>query len=636
MKKNVCKCFVIVLMFGVFMIQPCQFSCLASPASDPGSRGVDWEQVKNKIAAYDWAQQMVKQMKSSVRRTMSRYENPPLGVTGWLHEYYCDDDARRLQFDPKKPHEHVCPGCGRVYSGPPYDDCWRSLVHSEISSAAAQSAMLYRITGEQEWLEYAKNVLLWYADHFNQFEPHGRHAGKGIIREQSLDEATQLVRLAEAYWDVCPFLTDNERRMIADQFFRPDAEFIHKQTRSIHNIPSWHNAAVGLVGFALGDEELVQEAVDGKFGLRNQIQKGVSEDGFWFEGSISYHFYTISSLQPLYIAARAQGCDLTGTEKFRLMYTSPIRFAFPNGEFLAANDGWPGQTLDSHASSYEAAASLWDDAIIHNALSSFYQDKNRTSLNALLYGPNNLPESKALTSQSVLFKDSGVAILRNKNLNAYLKFSPYGGGHDHLDRLNLILFGKGNVLIPDLGTSGYGIPLNAWYRSSAAHNLLVVDGQRQKRCGGYLISYEDDKVSAGVKDAYDGVDIQRSISLMESGVEDVIRVQSDQSHRYDLFYHVRGELESCNVSFEDAKNFTDSNGYDYLRGIQSGQCDGAMQISWKLRDAPGKIVMQCQSPQNFEVFTGVCSDNPADQTMSFLMLRAQGNSAEWRANIQIQ
>ncbi|MBN2325992.1 MAG: alginate lyase family protein [Candidatus Omnitrophica bacterium] len=636
MKKSFCRCAFNFLTFGMFFILAWRPCCLAAPASNPGSRGVDWAQVNEKIAAHEWAKQIVKQMKSSVRRTMSRYEHPPLGVTGWLHEYYCDDDARRLRFDPQKPHEHVCTGCGRVYSGPPYDDCWRSIVHSEISSAAAQSAVLFRITGDREWLEYTKKVLLWYADHFDQFEPHGSHAGKGMIREQSLDEATQLVRLAEAYWDVCTSLSESETRIIADQFLRPDAEFIHKQTRSIHNIPSWHNAAVGLVGFALGDKKLIQEAIDGEYGLRSQIQKGVRGDGFWFEGSISYHFYTISSLQPLYIAARAQGCDLTGAEKFRLMYTSPIRFAFPNDEFPAANDGWPGQSLNSYDSLYEAAASLWDDPVLRSALSSFYRNKNRTSINALLYGPVDLPESETLASPSVLFKDSGVAILRNKNVNAYLKFSPYGGGHDHLDRLNLILFGKGNVLIPDLGTSGYGIPLNAWYRSSAAHNLLVVDGQRQKRCGGYLISYKEGKVVAGVKDAYDGVDIQRSVGLAGDGIEDFIQAKSDQSHRYDLFYHIRGELESCDVSLEDAEHFNDSNGYDFLRDIRSGKCEGALNISWKLRDSPGKIVMQCQSSNDFEVFTGVCSDNPADETMSFLMLRVHGNNAEWRAHVQIQ
>ncbi len=608
-------------------------SLCAEPVANPGSRGVDWERVREKVSNYSWAADIVSRMKNSVQTIESRYEYPPLGTTGWLHEYYCDDDARRLLFDPNKPTEHVCTKCGRVYSGPPYDDCWRSLVHSEIATAAAQSAILYRIAGEKSWLDYPRKILLWYAGHFEQFEPHGAHAGKGIIREQSLDEATHLVRLAQAYWDICPDLSPEDRRIIADKFLVPDARFIHQQTRSIHNIHSWHNAAVGLVGLAVGDQELASQAIDGEFGLKKQIEKGINGDGFWYEGSISYHYYTISSLEPLYVAARAREYSLEGTDQFRLTYIAPIQFAFSNGEFPATNDGWPEQSLVDQASYYEIACTLWDDSILPQTLASMYTHRKRNSIEALLYGPADLPPAKPLAPQSVLFKNSGIAILRNERVNAYLKFGPYGGGHDHLDRLNMILYAGEKVIMPDLGTSGYGIPLNAWYRASAAHNLLVVDGKKQKRCSGYLIDYKDTAVSAGVKDAYDGVDIQRSLTLIEDGVRDDVRAVSGESHQYDLFYHVRGTLKSCTLPLQEAKLSETSNGYEYLNKVEAGQCERQTDLSiiWTLRDAPGELTLRCSSPAAFEFFLGECPDNPADETLSVLMLRAKQNNAEWKA-----
>ena len=609
---------------------------LAGPVADPGSRGVDWDKVRQKAARHKWAGDIVERMKKEARAVMSRYEHPPLGTTGWFHEYFCDDDAHRLTFDPDKPHEHVCQACGRVYGGPPYDDCRRSSVHREISKTAAQAAIVYRITGEKDFFEYARKTLMWYADNYDKFAVHGAHAGKGRIREQSLDEATQLVLLAQAYWDICPDLSGEDRKTIAEGYLLPDAKFIHSQTRTIHNIHSWHNAAVGLVGFAVGDAELITAAVDGKYGLKQQIQKGIKPDGFWFEGSISYHFYTISSLQPLYLAAKGQGYPLEGTEKFRLMYTAPVDFTFDNGEFPANNDGWPGNKLYAMESYYEITAGLWGDAQVVKLLNSIYARGIRSSQNALLYGPATLPKAVTSPPRSVLFEDSGIAMLRNDSVNAYLKFGPYGGGHDHNDRLNLILFANGNVIVPDLGTSGYGISLNGrWFRSSAAHNMLVVDGKRQANCGGYLLSYADDKVCAGVKDAYKGVDIRRKVVLFDNGVKDVVTVESENIHQYDLFYHVRGKLQSCNVSLTPAEPFKESNGYNMLKDLRKGTAGKQLEISWALRDAPGVLKIQCNCIEPFDFYIGTCPDNPADKEMSVLMLRKKGRTVEWNSSILV-
>ena len=334
-------------------------------------------------------------------------------------------------------------------------------MHGEIIRAAADAAVLYRITGKRTFFDYARKMLLWYADNYENFEVHGQHAGKGRIHSQSLDEATHLVLLAQAYWDICPDLAAADRATIVEKFLLPDAKFIHGQTRVIHNIHSWHNAAVGLVGLAIGDAELTKAAIDGPCGLKQQIQKGVKEDGFWYEGSISYHFYTVSSLQPLYLAAKVQGYALEGTEKFRLMYTGPVDFTFDNGEFPANNDGWPGQNIRNLGSYYEVAAGLWNDPQAVDLLRIIYGRGGRSGENALLFGPGELSGGGVASSRSDLFTDSGVAILRNDAVNAYLKFGPYGGGHEHNDRLNLILFARGKVVIPDLGTSGYGSRLTA-------------------------------------------------------------------------------------------------------------------------------------------------------------------------------
>lgn len=604
----------------------------------PGSRGVDWDLVKQKVENYDWARDIVDDLKSNVAQAQKHFDHPVLGITGWYHEYFCEDDATRLTFDPTQPKKHVCPTCQRVYSGPPYDDCWRSSVHGVVMGAMEDAAVLWRITGDDKWADYAKEQMLWYAEHFDEFEVHGEHAGKGRIMPQSLDEATHLVKVLTAYWDICEYLSQEERRTIAEKWFLEDASFIHQQTNRIHNIQSWHNAAVGLAGFALGNDELVEKAIDGSYGMKQQIQQGVKEDGFWYEGSISYHFYTMSSLAPLYLAARAQGYDLSGTDKFQKMYSAPVQFTFSNGEFPANNDGWPRQNLAERTPYYEMAAGVWDDPLFKQTLTNLYQTQSRSTKSALLYGPVDLPGNERVERKSVLFEDSGIAFLCDNGTEAYLKYGPYGGGHDHHDRLNFILFDHDEVIIPDMGTPGYGIALNnAWYRTSAAHNMLVVDGKRQKACGGYLQNYNDTKnsVRAGVSDAYEGVDIRRDIQVKQDNVVDKVWTKSDDAHQYDLFYHIRGRLETNDLPFERIEPFKQKNGYDQLRDLKMLHVDQSVSLSYSLRDTDGILTIQCSSQEPFELVVGTCPDLPANLTMSVIMLRKRGNESAWDNVIEI-
>ncbi|RJP34154.1 MAG: hypothetical protein C4527_02590 [Candidatus Omnitrophota bacterium] len=142
-------------------------------------------------------------------------------------------------------------------------------------------------------------------------------------------------------------------------------------------------------------------------------------------------------------------------------------------------------------------------------------------------------------------------------------------------------------------------------------------------------------MEAGVKDAYEGVDIRRKLQLRQNGVTDTVTAQSNTSHQYGLFYHVRGTIAQSNLQLTPADPFTQSNGYDYLRSIRSGMCEHELVIVWTLRDAKGVLTMRCASPQPFAVFTGTCPDQPANRELGFLMLRADGENVESNTKILI-
>ncbi len=604
---------------------------------DPGSRGVDWEAVRGKVSRYAWARATVREWERQVDGVARDFPEPPVGVAGWAHDYYCEKDAGKLRYDPRKPHEHVCTRCGAVYSGGRHDEAWVDATYKRIHGAARAAGALYRTTGDTRRADYGRRTLLWFAANIGQFSVHGKHAGKGRIMGQSLCEATSMVDLALAYWDLYPLLAPDERERIARDLLLPAAELIHKQTGAIHNIHSWHNAAVGLIGLACGEARWVEAALSGPYGLKAQLARGVVADGFWFEGSIGYHFYTLRSLQDFTLALRARQLAPGDLASLRRMYVAPIRYACGDFQLPSINDGWSGSRLTALADYYEFAAGLWpDDPVIVTFLAWCSRTGRSGGAEALLHGPATLPPPPAaLPRVSALLDGMGYAILRGARRDVLLKYGPYGGGHDHLDRLNLILFAGQEQLFPDTGTAGYGIRLNAWYRSPAAHNLVVVDGKPQARCGGYLVSFATNRVEAGVKEAYPGVDLRRTLTLANGVVGDVVTARSDEAHTYDLFYHVRGTLRRVPDGLAPVTAIPGGGaGYTWLTEIRGGAVGTAAAFELAARDSGERLILKTSASPGLEVYTGLCPDNPADRSLAFILLRIRGQTATWRNELR--
>ncbi len=82
---------------------------------------------------------------------------------------------------------------------------------------------------------------------------------------------------------------------------------------------------------------------------------------------------------------------------------------------------------------------------------------------------------------SVDFRPSGFAVMRRDwtRESAYLviNYGEYGGGHSHPDILSFELFAYGAALAVDAGIGvSYDDPLHGpWYKTSRAHNMLVID-----------------------------------------------------------------------------------------------------------------------------------------------------------------
>lgn len=105
------------------------------------------------------------------------------------------------------------------------------------------------------------------------------------------------------------------------------------------------------------------------------------------------------------------------------------------------------------------------------------------------------------------FPVSGYYTLQNQELKLVFdagEIAPaYMPGHAHCDGLGFELSWKGKPLFVNSGTGQYQGPLRTYFRSTAAHNTVVIDGEEQSACWGeHRVGKRMSVVSAAYKERW--------------------------------------------------------------------------------------------------------------------------------------
>ncbi|MBT5710908.1 alginate lyase family protein, partial [Candidatus Poribacteria bacterium] len=515
---------------------------------------------------------------------------PPRG-SNWWHWYASPKSGATLRTGKQIGDwqwEHIDPVNGDVYLGDPtdpsrdFDGVVLSQKHGGWATAVERLGIAFQVTGDRKYAEKAREILLAYADKYLDYPLHTTRnepkIGGGRVGPQTLDESTWLIRMAQGADLIWDSLSDDDRTTLAEKLFLPAArDVILPHKMSVHNIQCWKNSAVGLVGFLLGDADLIWEAIENPdSGYRKQMAEGVAPDGAWWEGAWGYHFYTMSALWPLTEAARNSGIDLYD-DAFRGMFDAPIRFAMPDLTLPAFNDSG-AVNLAGRASMYELGYARYGVPDYVDLLAR----GGRNNDFALWYGEDIASDVSNREWTSANHPESGYAILaRGAGAEATwlcLKYGPHGGGHGHPDKLNFVLYARGQQVATDPGTARYGQPIQrSWYRTTLAHNTLVVDGESQQAATGRLLAFgsagDVDYVTAEAGDIYDGVQFTRTVALLS---EDLVvfldRVEADRERTFDIAYHQLGRWDD--LPDADPWAAADTDGYLHMRDGHARRVDG--------------------------------------------------------------
>lgn len=315
------------------------------------------------------------------------------------------------------------------------------------------------------------------------------------------------------------------REKIEKDFLKPSCEEIMVRKDHINNCVGYDVRSAALLGRIINEPRYVHWAYGW---MQRNLTEGFMRDGFWMEGSPSYHGMTVGGLK--YALEAVKG------------YTDPAGYK-------DAVDGTRYENLDPDKDfPFWGMCQTAPNAInTPNGYSAVVHD-------SWFYERRGAPRAETVSTIMPAVGHASLGRGRGPDqMQAQLHFSG-GYGHQHNDNLNLMLWAKGKEMLPDLGYTW--TQMRTWTTSSVCHNLVVVDRQSQ---GGYpsdgnLLAYypgdttDPDAVEVGMVEA-DGklgysrlkdLDLyQRQIltipvSAGDAYVVDIFRLRGGTTHDWAL------------------------------------------------------------------------------------------------------
>lgn len=453
--------------------------------------------------------------------------------------------------------------------------------HKQNFIIAQQAGVLYQILEDDKYAVYVRDMLLQYEAMYKDLPIHPmvRSYAPGKLFWQCLNDSNWLVYMSQAYDTVYHFLTAQERSILENNLFRPFADYISLANPAfynrVHNHSTWGNAAVGMIGLVMDDDELIQRALHGivddglavggidndggtikvegqKRGFLANLEEPFSPDGYYTEGP----YYQRYAMYPFLIFAL--GMENAKPELQVMQHKDNVllkgvdallNLTDADGDFFPLNDGQKGMSYFT-PSLVTAVNMAYHYGDKNPQLLSIAKTQNEVLLDQSgLAVAISIRDNKAqpFVKNSVNLSDGpegkqgGVAVLRygNEDLTSVFKYAAQGLSHGHYDKLSFSLYAQGDEVLQDYGLSrfvnigqkGGGNYLKenkTWAKTTIAHNVLSVN-QEMHFGGKYAVGsqhhselhvYDDSRpevqvVSATETNAYPGTKMHRTMVMIK-------------------------------------------------------------------------------------------------------------------------
>ncbi|RDY60299.1 heparinase [Flagellimonas nanhaiensis] len=481
-----------------------------------------------------------------------------------------------------------------------------------------KAGVLFQILQDEKYAVYVRDMLFQYEALYKDLpvHPKERSYARGKLFWQCLNDSNWLVYVSQAYDCIYDWLSKKERQQLEKNLFRPFADFISTENpqffNRVHNHSTWGNAAVGMIGLVMGDEELIQRALygieddgldadakdndggfiktQGKAGFLANLEEPFSPDGYYTEGP----YYQRYAMYPFLIFAVGLHNVKPELKIFQhkdsvllKSVNALINLSNEDGDFFPLNDAQKGMSYYSREL-VTAVNIAYHYGGSDPRLLSISEKQDRVILDdsglSVALGIRE-DKTESFKKQSIHLSDGpdgkqgGITVLREDKLELVFKYTAHGLSHGHYDKLSFMLYDEGMDVLQDYGMArfvnieqkGGGNYLRentTWAKQTIAHNTLVqnetshfngeyeIGSQHHSELYFYDVSDKNVQVvSAKENNAYPGTKMHRTMALLsfedfeKPVVLDLLRVSAQTENQYDLPFHFLGQVMKVNFDY---------------------------------------------------------------------------------------
>jgi oligo-alginate lyase len=396
-------------------------------------------------------------------------------------------------------------------------------VHNHHAAVQANKlALAYVLTDEIEFAEAAAKILVPWIDLFPTYKIAGF---KGIATDSTLGEVQWAAAACAAYDFIynAGVLTDQQKADLEQKVFRVSADVMFDCNHAFRS--NWRIAAtggVGVVGFCIGDRDLIDKALHGardeegrliRDGLVNQMTWSMFADGIYYERSASYTNICMLFYGWMLEPARHSGMDLwtwpftgneydlgvdadsqfdnTGPKVFTSYLDALCYRTFGNARIAGVGNDGGGMIQRQYfwATAWRANPNpkyAWlfnrglDGKIVGDPLELMHRSPDMPAGEFDLSADAKVGLTGQHTNACTLLPNGGFAILRQDGgedaVGVALTYGQYVNAHSHPDQLSLTLYADGHIMAPDMKDHSYGHEGHiGWAKQTIAHNTVTVD-----------------------------------------------------------------------------------------------------------------------------------------------------------------
>jgi uncharacterized heparinase superfamily protein len=226
--------------------------------------------------------------------------------------------------------------------------------------------------------------------------------------------------------------------------------------------------------------------------MQEEMETQVYPDGVNYEKSVGYHRLVLELFYTATILCRCNKIALPSSfmKQLEKMFEFTLAYTRPDGSAPVVGDADDArlfqfsarEDFNDHRHALSVGALLFNRGDFRAAAARFAQDA------LWLFGGEGFEKHQKLeaplaTTVSRGFREGGFYVMRSGESHVFIDAGDIGmegrGGHGHNDTFSFEFWCDGRALIVDSGTFTYSanVKLRNEFRSTAAHNTLMVDGK---------------------------------------------------------------------------------------------------------------------------------------------------------------